>query len=346
MITEEQIQRFFRRECSAEEADAVAAYLEQQPGVLNRYFNDEEWEQFQSARKLDPENRASLFAYIRQHTVRVRSSQKLRFLKYAAAAALLLLVYTGWLLLRPAKMVAPTVAASVKYVENTGTAVMTVLLPDRSVVQLMPSSSLHYPQPFDEKTRTVALSGEALFEVQKDPQHPFIVTSDGISTVVLGTRFLVRSFAKEHTIKVALYQGAVLVRSADTLRPVLKTVFHLVPGNVWVYDKARKSAAILESSVQKNHASPQGEKKTAARMLPENSWYMFNNQSLATVFDQLAVLYDQRIRYTPEDLEGLYFIGKIDRTDTLESVLQLIGRLHQLEIKKVPDGFSVRKLPR
>ncbi len=70
---------------------------------------------------------------------------------------------------------------------------------------------------------------------------------------------------------------------------------------------------------------------------------MFNNQPLAGVLDQLSLLYNEKISYTATDLEGLSFIGRIDKTDTLETVLQLIGRLNNLQVIREPHGFLMKK---
>ncbi|WP_455786940.1 FecR family protein, partial [Parabacteroides goldsteinii] len=52
----------------------------------------------------------------------------------------------------------------------------TVDLPDGSKVYLNSESSLIYPSSFSGEKRNVQLKGEAFFEVQKDPEHRFIVS--------------------------------------------------------------------------------------------------------------------------------------------------------------------------
>jgi hypothetical protein len=73
------------------------------------------------------------------------------------------------------------------------------------------------------------------------------------------------------------------------------------------------------------------------------NWYMFNNQSLPEVFDQLSSLYNQSIQYNRSDLNGKSFIGKIDKSDSLANILNTIGLLNDLSITQDEKGFNVSK---
>ncbi len=61
--------------------------------------------------------------------------------------------------------------------------------------------------------RDVYLSGEAFFEVTKNPDRPFRVFANEIVTKVLGTSFTVRSFENDTTIQVIVRTGKVTVYS-------------------------------------------------------------------------------------------------------------------------------------
>lgn len=66
-----------------------------------------------------------------------------------------------------------------------------VTLPDGSTATLAPGSALDVQ--YAEGERSVRLlKGEALFEVQPNPQRPFVVKANGVETTVLGTVFDVR----------------------------------------------------------------------------------------------------------------------------------------------------------
>ncbi|MDY6949117.1 MAG: FecR family protein [Pseudomonadota bacterium] len=78
----------------------------------------------------------------------------------------------------------------------------------------------------DARQRHVRLeSGEAMFDVAKDPKRPFSVVSAGQEVVALGTSFMVRRDV--HRLSVTLMEGAVTVAPVDTFSPE-RTV--LTPG--------------------------------------------------------------------------------------------------------------------
>ena len=63
-------------------------------------------------------------------------------------------------------------------------------LPDGSHVSLNSESSITYPEVFTDQTRNVKLSGEAYFEVTKNPEQRFIVSTPYQAAIeVLGTSF-------------------------------------------------------------------------------------------------------------------------------------------------------------
>lgn len=118
-----------------------------------------------------------------------------------------------------------------------------IKLPDSSVVYLNSSSTLTYPEVFSDSIRSVALTGEAFFEVVKNPAKPFVVQTNRIRTVVLGTSFNVRSFDADSAISVSLVSGKVRVvgKASNTKRENV-----LLPGERLVYHKT-------DSSYEKDH---------------------------------------------------------------------------------------------
>jgi len=72
---------------------------------------------------------------------------------------------------------------------------------------------------FDDSQRTVTVkSGEAIFEVSKDPARPFVVRASGSEVVAVGTAFAVRYGAitegRSNEVIVTLIEGQVNVRPA------------------------------------------------------------------------------------------------------------------------------------
>ncbi len=142
-----------------------------------------------------------------------------------AAASVILLSGIGWMLATlfttnstSDKFSYTVVTTSRQLIEqaNTSGKPMHISLPDGSTVQLAPESRLSYASDFrDSLTRDVYLSGEAFFNVAKNPNQPFRVFTDELVTKVLGTSFSIRSFKKDKTIKVTVRTGKVNVYSQE-----------------------------------------------------------------------------------------------------------------------------------
>lgn len=86
-----------------------------------------------------------------------------------------------------------------------------LVLPDGTRVWLNAASSITYPTAFTGNTRKVSITGEAYFEVTKNPVHPFIVTANDATITVLGTHFNVMAYADENTLNTTLLEGSVKV---------------------------------------------------------------------------------------------------------------------------------------
>jgi len=88
-----------------------------------------------------------------------------------------------------------------------------ITLPDSTRVTLNAGSVLVYPDKFSQKTRTIYLSGEANFDVYKNPNRPFIVKTNYLSITAIGTVFNVESYPDGENAQVSLREGSVKVAS-------------------------------------------------------------------------------------------------------------------------------------
>ncbi|MFV0376436.1 MAG: FecR domain-containing protein [Mangrovibacterium sp.] len=104
-----------------------------------------------------------------------------------------------------------------------------VVLPDQSVVWLNGNSLLRYPADFSE-SRKLELTGEALFEVTKDPDKVFNLHSGDVRVEVYGTKFNFKHYAEDEQAEVALIEGSVGLFRRDKLLTTMK------PGQLASYD--------------------------------------------------------------------------------------------------------------
>jgi transmembrane sensor len=225
------------------------------------------------------------------------------------------------------------------------------LLNDGTEIILSNNSELSYREPFAANTRQVTIKGKAYFKVAKDKTKPFTVFSGDLSTTVLGTRFTVTAYEGDHTITIRLYEGSVVVKSDVALGKQLRAGLHLLPGQELLYHNVSSTAKIRsfiteQSIAERKNNSGKLSLQPDAPLIPLNqkgSWYMFNNQSLDNVFQQLEIMYDVKIIYAKKDVVNKYFIGKFETTDSVENVLKQIASLNNLKVVKQDERFLITK---
>lgn len=86
-----------------------------------------------------------------------------------------------------------------------------VTLPDGTVVKLNSGSVLEYPTVFSRKERRVKINGEAMFDVAKDADKPFIVETFAYDVKVLGTKFNIIAEEQTGDFSTALLEGRVSI---------------------------------------------------------------------------------------------------------------------------------------
>ncbi len=87
-------------------------------------------------------------------------------------------------------------------------------LSDGSVVYMAKNSNLMLPVVFDDQKRKVALTGEAFFDVQSNPQKPFFIETSVGEIEVLGTSFNVKTI-ENGGLEVFVETGKVKVNIKD-----------------------------------------------------------------------------------------------------------------------------------
>ncbi|MFN3800167.1 FecR family protein [Belliella pelovolcani] len=71
--------------------------------------------------------------------------------------------------------------------------IKSILLPDGSKVYLHHYTTLEVSKNFTHN-RKVKLSGKAYFDVASDPNHPFVITTASMNTIVMGTSFSISAY--------------------------------------------------------------------------------------------------------------------------------------------------------
>lgn len=194
------------------------------------------------------------------------------------------------------------------------------VLPDGTKVWLNAMSSIKYQIPFVQNERNIKLSGEAFFEVTKNPESPFIIESQNSFVKVLGTKFNVRSYTEDEEIAVALQEGSVDFKTTNSENKTIQSI--LKPNEYLVYTKADKSLTVTSENIGKFISWRQNRMvldetpiRDVAVLL--SRWYgiqvevvdqeilnykfttTFENESLSQVLELLEISSPVRIKYVP-----------------------------------------------
>ncbi|WP_422362063.1 FecR family protein [Reichenbachiella sp.] len=114
----------------------------------------------------------------------------------------------------------------------------TITLGDGTKVKLNSGSTFRFPETFSDTLREVYLTGEAFFDVAKNPDKPFVIHSQGVETRVLGTSFNISAYPTSENVSIAVATGKVKVKLSENK----KRSEVLIPNQMFVYHKSKGRA--------------------------------------------------------------------------------------------------------
>ncbi len=267
--------------------------------------------------------------------------------QWAASVAFLLgmAAFLSWVHLSQNQVNLPAIARQSNQVElleevNRTTGTIKIHLSDGSVVSLNPDSRLTYPREFAVDHREVHLSGEAFFEIHKNPNQPFLVFADETVTKVLGTSFRVKAYAGTPKVTVEVRTGRVSVFAKkdfekESAVPERKGLV-LTPNQQAVFnrDLSHLDKTLIEVPVVL--ASP-----------TEKISFDFNNAPLDQIFWVLKKAYGVDIIYEPELVEGRSLtVGLEDESlyEKLDVICKTLGLSYQIvDAQIIIDNEKLKK---
>lgn len=207
--------RFFSREATPQETDALTAWLQEDPSHE---------EEFNKAYELFVISQVMAYADVEKPARKNHFVQLRRWIPYAvsvAAAILLGMFINNYFFTLPAieKIGSTMLVSEAQSGQRT-----TVTLSDGTVVELNSNSRIEYPAIFHRGERRIYLEGEAMFDVARNEKHPFIVETFAYDVKVVGTKFDVIADSEKKEFSTALLDGKVSIQdksehSLVTLRP-------------------------------------------------------------------------------------------------------------------------------
>lgn len=201
-ITENLLIRFLKCETTPEEEVAILDWLDADP------------ENIKTLDRIDFQfNATVLHSEIQKDNVPKSRVKKL--ISFSAAAILAVAIAIGNGVLQTRKMRTEMESLTTSISIPTGQRI-DMTLQDGSRVWLNSNSTLEYPNIFRKDDRQVKLSGEAFFDITKDPERPFIIETFACNIEVLGTKFNVEANAADSEFSAALLEGSIKLTDKTT----------------------------------------------------------------------------------------------------------------------------------
>lgn len=238
----------------------------------------------------------------------------------------------------PKKRANPTMAnvqtSSPKTVEfqeikNSQRSPRLVRLPDGSLVVLQRQARIRFPKQFTGPKRDVFLTGNAFFEVVRNPANPFRVFARELTTEVLGTSFLINAPEAGGHVNVVVKTGRVSVSTNPTFRGHSKARY-LRPAAVVLLPNQQAIFSTSDAQLVKRAVS-----RSEASVLPATTQALsFRRTPLPQVMDALEKAYGIQIRYNRDELSGCSLTAHLDDPSLfarLDIIAASTGSTYQLQ---------------
>ncbi|MDR2919402.1 MAG: FecR domain-containing protein [Tannerella sp.] len=196
------------------------------------------------------------------------------------------------------------------------------VLQDGTSVWLNAHSTLTYPTHFGKKERKVAIIGEAFFDVAKDTDRPFIVSSQGVSMEVLGTVFNVYSYPEAGYMQTSLLEGELKVyHENEESEGIL-----LHPNQQITIDEREMLVDTITNS---------------AHFLWTEGIYSFHNEPLINIIHKLELYFDIKIIVKDPTINTWEYTGKFRQRDGIDEILRIINKIHEFKIERDEESNTI-----
>ncbi len=254
---------------------------------------------------------------VREQGNNARSARRMWIRRYSAAAILAIVLSGGLYFFNTYP-----VREAVSLVSGTGPGKThrLIRLADGSTVIVSAGSKLNYPSSFDGSIkREVYLEGAAYFDINPNPQKPFIIHTGKIRTTVLGTAFEIKAWPLDANITVTVSRGKVKV------------------------DAEKDELGILRPNQQLIYMKDEGRSiRRSVDALSHISWkdqdLLMNDITVQEASELLEDRFKVQVLFSDEVIRTKRFTTTLLKKETLEQVLTGIcefnGALYQYNKEK------------
>ncbi len=200
-----------------------------------------------------------------------------------------------------------------------------LVLSDGSVVYLNSDSRVKYIMDGTDGGREVFLSGEAWFQVEKNPRKPFIVHTQTYDVKVTGTRFNVKAYDSDNETAITLEEGEVWIVPSANIK--LESGLLLKPGEQFLYNQESNTQFV---------------RKVNTRWI--TSWkdnkLIFVNMKLDELFTLLERKYGVDIVVKSKAILNYHYDGTL-KNETILEILEIIKKTLPIDYKIIDQKVEI-----
>lgn len=200
-----------------------------------------------------------------------------------------------------------------------------ITLSDGTVVQLNSGSKLVFPAKFADAKREVFLKGEGYFEVAKEAQRPFIVSTDFMSVKVLGTHFNISAYENEKSATAVLVEGSVEVYKNNLFRGGLCKI---KPGQGCFFTENEPGLKVQNVDVNEYVSWKDG-------------FFQFKDQPLGLIIKKVEKYYNKSIIINDNELAHRMISGKLVLADSIDKTMDFLARTTKSKYSIANDGAYI-----
>lgn len=195
-----------------------------------------------------------------------------------------------------------------------------IILPDGTIAHLNAGSRMMYPSVFKGKNREIFLQGEGYFEVSHNPQKPFVVKTNDLSIVALGTVFNVSAYPTDKIIETVLVRGKIVLR--DNSFDIFKKDFVLKPSDLAAFNRETLETTTRQVDVADYVAWHEG-------------FLNFQSVDLSRIVLRLERYYNIKLIIENPMLGTRSISGKLVLKEDKDRVLEVLASTARVELYKI-----------
>lgn len=263
---------------------------------------------------IEPKFISAVEQRILSQTVLAPKESKIKRLswRWAAAASLLPLIalsYYLWFKTDPVTKAFEKAQTQITQTYYTGPMEQKkILLADSSVVILNANTKLQILDNYDQVIRGVILTGEAFFNVKKNPRHPFVIRGGELDIRVLGTSFNVQAYPAIKNTNVMVRTGKVQIAIKD------KILSEVTPNKELRFDRKTGIYRLMNSAI------PIQDSWMSGVVILDRATFQELSQTFYNMYGSQLITKDRSLL---KDRYNITFRKSINLKEMLEQILRL-----------------------